>query len=80
MTGRKEKGSFILREGAPFAVLLSLPSETIRQMDFASIDIEHFQRTLTDLRRADERSQAWRARRDLKVYLAHLEQDWKPPT
>lgn len=79
VTGRKDTCAFILREGRAVALLKSLPSQPTWVEAFAAVDIEHFQKSLSELRRADQRSQAWQARRDLEVYLSHLEQDWKPP-
>ncbi|MCW5967098.1 MAG: hypothetical protein KIT57_01165 [Blastocatellales bacterium] len=79
VTGRKDTGAFILREGRAVALLSSLPSEPNWQATFAAIDIAHFQRSLADLRCAEQRSQAWQVRRDLQVYLTHLEQEWEPP-
>jgi len=80
VTGRKDTCRFILREGRAVALLQSLPTQPEWVEAFAAVDIEHFQKTLEELRRADERSQAWQIRRDLQAYLFHLEQDWKPPT
>jgi hypothetical protein len=77
-TGRKETSAFILREGRAVALLASLPSEPTWQTAFAGVDIGHFQRSLAALRCAEQRSQAWRVRRDLEVYLTHLEQGWEP--
>jgi hypothetical protein len=79
VTGRKDTCAFILREGRAVAILQSLRSEPSWMESFAAVDIEHFQKSLAELRRAEQRSQAWRARRDLQAYLSHLEQGWKPP-
>lgn len=79
VTGRKDTTAFILREGGAVALLQSLPSEPVWLTAFATIDIGYFQRSLASLRCADQRSQAWRARRDLKIYLTHLEQGWETP-
>ncbi|HZS04023.1 MAG TPA: ISNCY family transposase [Blastocatellia bacterium] len=78
VTGRKDTTAFILREGRAVALLHSLPSEPNWLAAFAAVEIEQFQKSLAELRRADERSQAWQARRDLDVYLSLLEQDWPP--
>lgn len=78
-TGRKDTSAFILRVGGAVALLTSLPSKPAWQSSFASVDIAHFQRTLSALRADDQRSQAWRALHDLKIYLTHLEKGWKPP-
>lgn len=78
--GRKDTSAFILREGRAVALLSSLPSEPNWQATFAAVDIAHFQRSLAALRCAEQRSQAWQVRRDLLVYLTHLEQGWEPPT
>jgi hypothetical protein len=78
-TGRKDTSAFILRLGGAVALLSSLHSKPAWQAAFASVDIAHFQRSLAALRAADQRSQAWRARHDLKIYLTHLEQGWKSP-
>jgi hypothetical protein len=78
VTGRKDTCAFILREGRVVALLQSLPSQPNWLASFAAVDIGQFQQSLAALRRADERSQAWRARRDLDVYLSLLEQDWQP--
>lgn len=76
-TGRKDTSAFILREGRAVALLSSLPSEPTWQTAFAAVDIAHFQRSLAALRCAEQRSQAWQARRDLQVYLTHLEHGWE---
>ncbi len=78
VTGRKDTAAFILREGRVVALLLSLPDKSIWQTAFSSIDFAAFQRSLLALRCADQRSQAWKIRRDLQLYLAHLEQNWQP--
>ena len=78
VTGRKDTCAFILREGRAVALLRSLPNEPEWLTAFATVDIAHFQRSLTALRCADQRGQAWRARRDLQLYLTHLEQGWEP--
>jgi hypothetical protein len=78
-TGRKDTSAFILREGRAVARLMSLPSKPTWQVAFASVDIEHFQRSLSALRVADKRSQAWQARHDLEIYLTHLEKGWNEP-
>lgn len=78
VTGRKDTCAFILREGRAVALLQSLPAQPNWLASFAAVNVEQFQRSLAELRRADERSQAWRARRDLDVYLALLEQDKGP--
>jgi hypothetical protein len=77
-TGRKDTSAFILREGRAVALLSSLPSKPNWQAVFAAADIAHFQRSLAALRCADQRSQAWQARRDLQVYLDQLERKWEP--
>src|SRR5262249_23542407 len=79
VTGRKDTCAFILREGRAVALLQSLPTPRNWVEEFASVEIKHFQKSLDELRRADERSQAWRARRDLKQYLVLLEQVWQKP-
>ena len=79
VTGRKDTGAFILREGRAVALLSSLPSQPNWQATFAAVEIAHFQRSLAALRCAEERSRAWQVRRDLQVYLTHLEQEWEPP-
>lgn len=79
VTGRKDTCAFILREGRAVALLQSLPTQRNWVEAFASVKIEHFQKSLDELRRADERSQAWQARRNLKEYLAQLEQAWQKP-
>ncbi|MEP7343300.1 MAG: transposase [Acidobacteriota bacterium] len=76
ITGRKDTCSFILREGRVVALLLSLPSEPAWQTTFASVNFADFQKSLLALRCADQRSQAWKIRRDLQQYLTHLEQHW----
>lgn len=78
VTGRKDTSAFILREGRVVALLQSLPSQPSWLASFAAVDIAQFRKSLAVLRRADERSQAWHARRDLDVYLSLLEQDWQP--
>lgn len=79
VTGRKDTSGFILREGGAVALLQSLPTQPEWMEAFAAVDIEHFQKTLSELRCAEQRSQAWQVRHDLQAYLSHLEQDWKPP-
>jgi len=79
VTGRKDTCAFILREGRAVALLQSLPTKPEWIEAFGAVDIEYFQKTLRELRCAEQRSQAWRVRRDLQAYLFHLEQDWKPP-
>jgi hypothetical protein len=79
VTGRKDTCAFILREGRAVALLSSLPCEPNWQATFAAVDIAHFQRSLATLRSAEQRSRAWLARRDLLVYLTHLEQGWVTP-
>jgi hypothetical protein len=78
VTGRKSTAAFILREGRAVALLQSLPAQPNWKEAFAQVDMAHFQQSLAELRRADQRSQAWRVRRDLLAYLSHLEQDWGP--
>ncbi len=78
VTGRKDTCAFILREGRAVALLLNLPSEPVWLTAFATADFAYFQRSLASLRCAEQRSQAWRVRRDLQIYLIHLEQGWKP--
>jgi hypothetical protein len=77
VTGRKDTRAFILREGRAVALLQSLPSEPVWLTAFVTVDLAYFQRSLAALRCADQRSQAWQARRDLKIYLTHLEQGWE---
>jgi len=77
VTGRKDTRAFILREGRAVALLQSLPSEPVWLTAFVTVDLAYFQRSLAALRSADQRSQAWQARRDLKIYLTHLEQGWE---
>jgi hypothetical protein len=77
VTGRKETSAFILREGRAVALLQSLPSQPVWLTAFVTVDVAYFQRSLAALRCADKHSQAWRARRNLEVYLTHLEQGWK---
>jgi hypothetical protein len=78
VTGRKDTGAFILREGRVVALLISLPGKPVWQAAFSSVDFAYFQRSLLSLRCAEQRSQAWKIRRDLQLYLTHLEQDWQP--
>lgn len=78
VTGRKDTCAFILREGRAVALLLSLPSEPLWLTAFAAVDLAGFQRSLAALRSTEQRSQAWQVRRDLQLYLTHLEQGWKP--
>lgn len=78
VTGRKDTCSFILREGRAVALLLSLPNKPAWLDNFATIDFADFQTSLAALRCAEQRSQAWKIRRDLQLYLTHLEQDWEP--
>lgn len=79
ITGRKNTCAFVLRQGRAVALLQSLPSEINWLQRFAAVDMKTFYNVLADLRRQDERSQAWRARRNLSAYLSLLEQDWPPP-
>lgn len=77
VTGRKETCSFILREGRAVALLLSLPNKPVWLDNFATVDFTDFQKSLAALRCAEQRSQAWKIRRDLQLYLTHLEQNWE---
>jgi hypothetical protein len=79
MTGRKNTCAFILREGRAVAMLMSAPTYTNWMNRFAAVDISRFQERLAELRREEERSKRWRVRRDLKAYLAGLEQNWGSP-
>jgi hypothetical protein len=76
VTGRKNTTEFILREGRAVAIFYSLPAPADWVTTFAQLDLNHFQQTLADLRRSDERSKAWQARRDLSSYLHRLEERW----
>jgi len=78
VTGRKDTSAFILREGRAVALLQSLPSQPNWLASFGAVNVEQFKESLAALRRAEERGQAWRARRDLDVYLTLLEQDKGP--
>lgn len=78
VTGRKDTCAFILREGRAVALLLSLPNKPAWFANFATVDLTDFQKSLAALRCAAQRSQAWKIRRDLQLYLTHLEQDWEP--
>ena len=76
-TGRKNTTAFILREGRPLAILLSLPSRSNWIEAFASVDLKHFAERLVKLRRHEERSKVWRIKRSLEVYLNRLELSWQ---
>ena len=78
VTGRKDTCSFILREGRAVALLLSLPNKPVWVDNFATVDFADFQTSLAALRCAEQRSRAWKIRRDLHLYLTRLEQDWEP--
>jgi hypothetical protein len=64
VTGRKNPTAFILREGRAVAIFYSLPTPADWVTTLASLHWEHFQAALADLRRTDERSRAWQARRN----------------
>lgn len=76
VTGRKDTAEFILREGRAVAIFSSLPAPVDWVTAFARLDLSHFQQVLTDLRRSEERSKAWQARRNLSSYLDDLEARW----
>jgi hypothetical protein len=75
-TGRKSTAEYILREGQYVAVLYGLPAGSSDIERLAAVDFAAFQVTLDEMRRRQERSKAWRARRDLDSYLSELEQEW----
>ena len=54
------------------------PAGATDQVPFKASFATEFKESLAALRQAEERSQAWRARRDLDVYLTLLEQDKGP--
>jgi hypothetical protein len=76
VTGRKNTTACILREGRAVAIFYSLPTPADWVTTFAGLHWEHFQAALADLRRTDERSRAWQARRNLSSYLHGLEVRW----
>jgi hypothetical protein len=76
VTGRKNTTAFILREGRAVAIFYSLPTPADWVTTFAGLHWEHFKAALAELRRTDERSRAWQARRNLSSYLHGLEARW----
>lgn len=75
-TGRKNTQEYILREGQYVAILYGLPEVSSYIARFAEVDFAAFRETLERMRRRQERSNAWRVRRDLPGYLKDLEQTW----
>jgi hypothetical protein len=75
-TGRKSTAEYILREGQYVAILYGLPTGSSDIERLAEVDFDAFKTTLEAMRRRQERSKAWRVRRDLDSYLSDLEQDW----
>jgi hypothetical protein len=75
-TGRKSTAEYILREGQYVAILYGLPAGSSDLERLAGVDVDAFKTTLEAMRRRQERSKAWRVRRDLDSYLSDLEQDW----
>ena len=75
-TGRKNTQEFIVREGQYVAVLYGLPAGSNLIEGLTQVDMAALRQTLEHLRRQEERSKAWRARRDLPGYLVKLEQSW----
>jgi hypothetical protein len=75
-TGRKNVQSFILREGAWVAELLSLPAPLDWNSAFAQVDYNAFQQTLRTLRATEERRKNWQIRHHLQTYLLNLEHQW----
>ena len=75
-TGRKNTQEYILREGQYVAILYGLPEVDSYIARFADVDFGAFRETLERMRRKQERSNAWRVRRDLAGYLKDLEETW----
>lgn len=75
-TGRKNTAEYILREGQYVAILYGLPAGSSDIERLAEVDVDAFTATLDAMRRRQERSKAWRVRRDLDAYLSDLEHDW----
>jgi hypothetical protein len=75
-TGRKSTAEYILREGQYVAILYGLPAGSSDLERLAAVDVAAFKTTLDAMRRRQERSKAWRARRHLDAYLSELEHDW----
>jgi hypothetical protein len=75
-TGRKTTQSFILREGAWVAKLLSLPNSVDWTQAFAQVNDSVFRQTLKTLRQSEARRKHWQIRRHLSDYLQALEQHW----
>lgn len=80
VTGRKNTTEFILRAGRAVAIFYSLPAPADWVTAFARLDLSHVEQALADLRRSEERSKAWQARRDLPAYLHGLEDCWSAAT
>jgi hypothetical protein len=76
ITGRKNTQEFMLREGSSVAVLFGLPHTDNWVDAFSRVHPTDFHHTLTLLRQPEKRRKCWRARHDLAVYLAALEQPW----
>jgi len=75
-TGRKTTQSFILREGAWVARLLSLPTPMDWTDAFAQVNDSAFRQTLKTLRQSEAHRKYWQIRRHLSDYLQALEQRW----
>ena len=75
-TGRKATQSFIPREGAWVAKLLSLPTPVDWNHAFAQVNDSAFRQTLKTLRQSEARRKHWQIRRHLNDYLQALEQRW----
>ena len=73
-TGRKNTQSFILREGAWVAVLLSLTAPTDWMSAFAQVNYSAFRQILKNVRQSETHRKHWQIRRHLSTYLQALEQ------
>lgn len=77
VTGRKNVGAYILREGHVVAVLFGLPARENWLDSFAKVEMAQFRERLAELRRTEDRSKCWRIRRRLQSFLGGLEQLWQ---
>ena len=76
-TGRKNTRSFILREGAWVAVMLSLTAPTDWMSAFAQVNYSAFRQILKNVRQSETHRKHWQIRRHLSTYSQALEQRWQ---
>ena len=76
VTGRKNTTAFMLREGRAVARFSPLPAPADWVTRGAGVHWEHLPAALAEVRRTDERSQVWQARRNFSSYFHGLEARW----